>query len=260
MNTLQRRSLNNDGVKLSYLDAGGDGRPLIALHAYWMEAGTYADLAAAIAPECRVIALDLRGHGRSDHPADLSWGAFLGDLSALIAHLEISTPLVLAGNSFGGAIAFRHAARHPGTVAAMVIEESPAVLKADMDFMRAWEGTYPTREALLAKVGERLAWSVEPSLRKTDAGWTLAFSPTQLADALVGLNGDFWADWTATTCPVLLARGADSKAVNGEVLREMAQRRPNVQLVTFDAGHVIHHDLPDRFAEAKRRFLATIPQ
>jgi esterase len=253
---MERRSFRNDGVTLSFLDAGGEGRPLIALHAYWMEAGTYADLASAMAPAWRVIALDLRGHGRSDHPADLSWEAFLDDLSGLVAHLEISTPLVLAGNSFGGAVAFRHAARHPRTVAAMVIEETPAVLKADLDFMRAWAGTYPTREALLAKVGERLAWSVEPSIRKTDAGWTLAFSPNQLADALAGLNGDFWPDWTATTCPVLLARGSDSKAVDGDVLRQMAERRPNVELVTFDAGHVIHHDAPEAFAETTRRFLA----
>jgi hypothetical protein len=45
---MQRRTFRNDGVMLSYLDAGGDGKPLIALHAYWMEAGTYADLAAAL--------------------------------------------------------------------------------------------------------------------------------------------------------------------------------------------------------------------
>jgi esterase len=257
---MQRRSFSNDGVTLSYLDAGGDGRPLIALHAYWMEAGTYADFAAALAPEWRVIALDQRGHGHSDHPSDLSWDAFISDLSAFIAHLDIQHPVVLAGNSHGGMVAFRYAARNPGKVAAMVIEESPAAMNADLDFMRAWEGTYPTRDALVAKIGERLAWSVEPSFRNSDAGWTLAFSPTQLADALAGLNGDFWTDWTATDCPVLLARGADSKAVDGDILRAMAERRPNVQLVTFDAGHVIHHDAPDQFTETARRFLATIRQ
>ena len=44
---MRRASFEHNGVKLSYLDAGGDGVPVIALHAYWMEAGTYADLAAA---------------------------------------------------------------------------------------------------------------------------------------------------------------------------------------------------------------------
>ena len=44
---MRRASFEHDGVRLSYLDAGGEGVPVIALHAYWMEAGTYADLAAA---------------------------------------------------------------------------------------------------------------------------------------------------------------------------------------------------------------------
>lgn len=255
---MQRFSFGHDGVTLSYLDAGGDGRPLIALHAYWMEAGTYADLAAALAPDWRVIALDQRGHGHSDKPGDLSWDAFIGDLSAFLVHLGIEQPVVLAGNSHGGIVAFRYAARNPGKVSAMIIEESPVVEDAKLDFIRAWEGTFPSREALIAKIGNRLAWSVEPSFRQTDAGWTLAFSPNQLADALDGLNGDFWADWTATTCPVLLALGTDSKAVDGELLRTMAERRANVQLETFDAGHVIHHDRPDQFNETVRRFLARI--
>jgi esterase len=64
---MMRRSLAHDGLTLSYLDQGGDGIPIVALHAYWMEAGTYADLAEALAPKWRVIALDQRGHGHSDH-------------------------------------------------------------------------------------------------------------------------------------------------------------------------------------------------
>lgn len=252
---MQRKSFQHDGVTLSYLDAEGDGVALIALHAYWMEAGTYADLAAALAPRWRVIALDQRGHGHSDHPADLSWEAFIGDLDVLLDHLAIETPVAITGNSLGGTVAFRYAARHPSRVSAMIIEESPAKQAADLGFMRAWEGVYPTGEALLEKVGERLAWSVEPSIRRTDAGWKLAFSPTQLADALEGLKGDFWADWLASTCPVLLIRGKNSKAVNGAILEDMAKRRPNTTLLSFDAGHVVHHDQPSEFAEAVRAFL-----
>jgi esterase len=185
---MRRKSFQHDGVTLSYLDAEGDGVPLVALHAYWMEAGTYAALATALAPRWRVIALDQRGHGHSEHPANLSWEAFMGDLDAFLDHLAIKTPVVVTGNSLGGTVAFRYAARNPGRVSAMIIEESAAKQDGDLDFMRAWEGAYPTREALVEKIGERLAWSVEPSIRHTDAGWTLAFSPTQLADAGEGLK------------------------------------------------------------------------
>lgn len=42
-------------LNLPYFDRGGSGTPLVALHAYWMEASTYADLADALAPEWRVL-------------------------------------------------------------------------------------------------------------------------------------------------------------------------------------------------------------
>lgn len=252
---MKRHTFTHDGVTLSYIDYGGDGAPLIALHAYWMEAGTYAHLAKALAPDWRIFALDQRGHGHSDKPADLSWDAFMGDLAAFLEHLHITEPAVLIGNSHGGTVSFRYAARHPDRVRAMVIEESPVIENANLDFMREWAGFYPTREALAAKIGERLAWSVEPSFRETDAGWTLAFSPNQLADALKGLNGDFWSDWMATTCPVLVVRGAESRAVDGKMLEEMAAKRANTELGTFQAGHVVHHDDPEGFAAAVRQFL-----
>jgi esterase len=119
----------------------------------------------------------------------------------------------------------------------MIVDEAPAVQDAELGFMREWAGVYPTREALEAKIGERLAWSVAPSFRQTSEGWTLAFSPDALADALAGLKGDFWGDWSATDCPVLLVRGSQSRAVNGAVLEKMAAVRANTTLATFDAGH-----------------------
>lgn len=243
-------------MTLSYVDHGGSGEPLVALHAYWMESSTWAALAEALAPTYRVIALDQRGHGESDKPADLSWDAFIGDLEALLDHLELAHA-VLIGNSLGGTVAFRFAARHSGRVRAMIIEESPAVQVANLDFMRAWDGVFPTREALRDAIGERLAWSVEPSFRKTAEGWTLVFSASQLADALAGLRGDFWRDWLATDVPTLLFRGTESRAVDGEVLRAMAAKRPHTTLHELPAGHVVHHDALEAFARATQAFLAT---
>jgi pimeloyl-ACP methyl ester carboxylesterase len=69
------------------------------------------------------------------------------------------------------------------------------------------------------------------------------------------LNGDFWGDRLASTCPALVVRGTQSKVVDGGVLKAMAERRPNTELVSLDAGHVTHHDDPDGFNAAVRRFL-----
>lgn len=255
---MERKSFANNGVTLSYLDAEGDGEPVIALHAYWMEAGTYGEVARQLGPDWRIIALDQRGHGHSDKPADLSWDAFVGDLEALLDHLGLRAPVILMGNSLGGTVAFKLAARAPDRVRAMVIEESLAVEDMELDFMRGWAGVFPTRDALLEAVGERMAWSVEPSIRQTEDGFTLAFSPTKLADAQAALNGDFWSEWLTTTCPVLLVRGLESRAVDEDMLQEMSSRRGNTRLESLPAGHVVHHDAPAPFVALVRDFLTSV--
>lgn len=53
---MERRSFTHQDLQLSYLDSGGSGPVLIALHAHWMEARTFAPLAAVLAPEWRVVA------------------------------------------------------------------------------------------------------------------------------------------------------------------------------------------------------------
>jgi hypothetical protein len=47
---MKRYQFQHDGLMFSYLDAGGDGRILVALHAHWMEGLTFAPLAAELAP------------------------------------------------------------------------------------------------------------------------------------------------------------------------------------------------------------------
>ena len=55
---MRRGQLSRNGLTLSFLDAGGPGPALVALHAHWMEAVTYAPLAEALAPDWRVVALE----------------------------------------------------------------------------------------------------------------------------------------------------------------------------------------------------------
>jgi pimeloyl-ACP methyl ester carboxylesterase len=53
----------NDGRRLAYVDFGGDGAPILALHGHFGRARMFAPLAAALAPAYRVISLEQRGHG-----------------------------------------------------------------------------------------------------------------------------------------------------------------------------------------------------
>jgi pimeloyl-ACP methyl ester carboxylesterase len=251
---MKRAAFKHDGLTLSYLDSGGAGPLIVTLHAMWMEARSFEPFAQAL-PKWRVVSLDQRGHGLSDHSTDYSRKAFVGDIRALLDHLKVTKPVVLVGNSLGGSNAFIFAAKHPKRVRALVIEESPPVGDGSFDFVLVWRGLFPTREALEKKIGERLAWSVAPSFRETARGWTLAFDPADLVAIKKVLNGDYWRDWLATTCPALVVRGTESRAVDGKVLQAMADRRPNTKLLSLKAGHVVHHDAAGKFNTAVKRFI-----
>ncbi|GAA3524950.1 alpha/beta hydrolase [Amycolatopsis ultiminotia] len=92
-------------------------------------ASFYLTLAAPVAGAgIDVLAYDLRGHGRTEQPATgYRVRDFVADLRALLDGLEVSRPVHLVGNSFGGTVALSFAAAHPDRVATVVsIEAEPA--------------------------------------------------------------------------------------------------------------------------------------
>jgi esterase len=254
---MQRHSFQHDGLALSFLDDGGEGRPLIALHSHWMEGLTYAPLAHALAPHWRVIAPDQRGHGHSDHAPTYTRDDYLGDLAALYAHLGLAQAVVL-GNSLGGANAYQFAARHPERVRATIIEDIGAVIADDASFVLAWAGTFPTREALEQRVGARMAPYLRESFRHTPEGWRLAFDPKDMVSSQQALNGDHWKDWLASACPALLIHGLESQVTKQDQLEQLVARRPNARLQSLKGGHVVHVDNPSGYVAAVRAFLEEV--
>ncbi|MHB8254265.1 MAG: alpha/beta fold hydrolase [Acidiferrobacter sp.] len=227
---------------------------MVALHALWMEAVTYTPLAFALTPQWRVIALDQRGHGYSDHAENYTREGYLGDLAALFAHLRIDQA-VLLGNSLGGVNAYQFAARYPERVRALIIEDIGAEVAADAAFTLPWGGIFPNHEALAERVGARLLPYLRDSFRQTSNGWQLAFDPREMVASQLHLNGDHWGDWLATSCSALLIRGQGSRITTAEHIQEMARRRPHTDLVTLTGGHVVHFDNPEGFTACVRTFL-----
>lgn len=252
---MERRQFQQDGLTFSYLDSGGSGPTLVALHAHLMEATTFAPLAAALAPDWRVIALDQRGHGYSSHAASYTRADYIGDIEALFAHLGVGRTVFL-GNSLGGVNAYQFAALHPQHVSALIIEDIGVVVTDDISFILPWEGTFATREDLAARIGTRFAPYFKDSFRETETGWKLAFEPREMVVSQQHLCGDHWLDWLASNCPALQIRGSESRVTSAEQLEQMAARRPNTTLVTLNGGHVLHKEAPAEFNRAVRTFLA----
>jgi esterase len=255
---MERRAFERDGLTLSYLDAGGSGRPLIALHAHWMEASTFASLAAAVAPAWRVLALDQRGHGFSDRAASYRRADYLDDLAGFLDHLGVPSA-VLLGNSLGGVNAYQFAVRHPDRVEALIVEDIGVEIGDDTSFALPWAGLYATRAALEARLGPRFAVSLAAAIRETARGWRLAFDPHDTVASQAALNGDYWTEWTSSRCPALVVRGRESRVTSQAHLEQMVSRRAGATLVTLDGGHVVHADNPRGFADAVLAFLRALP-
>lgn len=255
---MKRHVFQHNGLTFSYLDSGGDGQILIALHAHWMEGSTFVPLAAALAPEWRVIALDQRGHGYSNHAATYTRDDYLDDLLALFVHLHLKKPVVLLGNSLGGINAYHFAARYPHLVRAIIIEDigvEIAADSADMNFVLAWDGIFKTREELEQRVGARFQPYLQDSFRQTKEGWRLAFNPHDMVVSGTCVMGDHWKEWLATDCLALLIRGKESRVTTHAHLEEMSLRRPNTFFSTLEAGHIVHFDNPTDFTKVVSKFL-----
>ncbi len=251
-----RSELSLDGRRLSYLDFGGSGRPLLALHGHFGEGRVFARLAAALSPKWRVIAPDQRGHGESDRPPDYSRTGYVGDALALLDHLGIESAAVV-GHSLGGVNAYQLAAWNPHRVTALVIEDIGTVIDDDLSFGLAWPRRAESRGALDAALG-RIAPYLIDAVRSFPDGWGLAFRPEDMVISQRELNGDHWSDWLATECPALLLHGSQSRVLSTGQAKDMVAKRPNSRLIEFSAGHVIHDDLPEAFAAAVRDFLDTL--
>jgi pimeloyl-ACP methyl ester carboxylesterase len=105
------------------------------------------------------VMYDLRGHGRSERPpAGYRLEDFAADLDGLLAGLDITGPVHLIGNSFGGTVALDYAVHRPGRVATVtVIESGPATQEwADtmVSALRQATETLPENEALAWFVAE----------------------------------------------------------------------------------------------------------
>jgi pimeloyl-ACP methyl ester carboxylesterase len=112
-----------NGIRVHYLDWGGLGPVLILIHPGLDNAHIFDDLAPAFTEHFRVIAYDLRGHGRSDAKLPFDTTTRTEDLRGLMDSLGIARAH-LAGWSMGGNDITAMAGTHPERVYSLVYLES----------------------------------------------------------------------------------------------------------------------------------------
>jgi pimeloyl-ACP methyl ester carboxylesterase len=126
------------GVKLRYI-VDGQGPPVVLIHGLTADAKLqWADpgIIKALARDNRVIAMDCRGHGKSDKPHEpAAYGIeMVEDVCRLLDHLDIKRANIV-GYSLGGSIALKLLVAHPDRCSSVILGES-AVYHEHYDFSK----------------------------------------------------------------------------------------------------------------------------
>jgi pimeloyl-ACP methyl ester carboxylesterase len=152
------RYVDTNGIRLRLLDFGGDGPTIVLLPGLTANATFFAGLVeAGLAPALHVVAVDLRGRGRSDKP-DTGYGMddHAADIVGVLDDLEIERA-ILGGHSFGGLLTYYLAANVPDRVDRCVVLDAPAyvdpmIVEQIQPTLDRLGRTLPSREEYLETV------------------------------------------------------------------------------------------------------------
>ena len=267
-------TLTLHGSDFHYTECGDRNAPsIVMLHGVTGHARTWDAEGAALATRYRVLALDQRGHGDTDPPADADYSmvSLSGDLAAFADALGLQTFGIVA-LSLGGRVAIHYAAAHPTRVTRLVVVDiGPDIAPAGRARVGQFMATAPERFATLDDVvayqrqsnprySEALLRArVEHGVRPLPGGgftWKYDRGLRELVRAGRWSDPiDLWPAWTALACPTLLVRGALSDILSADTATKMIDAQPRARLVEVaDAGHTVPGDQPEAFVKLLREF------
>ncbi len=112
--------------KLYVDDGGAGGLPVVFVHSFGGSTVHWKDQLAHLRTNRRAIAIDLRGHGKSEAPAnnDYSVTSLAGDIAAVADQLKLDR-FILVGHSMGGSAAVAYTGVHPEHVAGLLLVGTP---------------------------------------------------------------------------------------------------------------------------------------
>ena len=260
-----------DGVELALHCLGGDGPPLLFVHATGFNGRTYGPLTSRLTEHFTVWAPDLRAHGWSPPPVDRDflWTTLAADLLGIVDHLGIAQgELDCVGHSIGAATLLLADTLRPGTIGRMYGYE-PVVWRLEDQF---GPGENPLI-ALTTKRREEFASRGEAFERfasrppfggvRADAlASYLANGFEDLPDGSVRLRcraadeaATYDGEWVSTTArlegsatPVVIGKGLEMTFEDIGVPAHEAL--PNSKLITYHGlGHFGPFEAPDVIAD-----------
>ena len=257
--------------------------PIVALHGWLDNAGSFSAIAPLLARDHYVVAVDLRGHGRSSHIPAGAWYHYVDyfdDLRAVLDYFGWARA-TLFGHSLGGTLASLFAASHPERVKTLLLvealgpltvapEDTLAQLRRGLDERAAFANRRALRvfgdleaaiearamasgfsseisralvERGVQEVEGGYVWSSDPRLTLTSAQ---RYSEAQVLAMLGGIR--------APTLLILAEPG--TSYLPDAMMRERAAQVADIEVVRVAGHHHVHLESPQAVFEIVERFIA----
>ncbi|MFV8818633.1 alpha/beta fold hydrolase [Haliea sp. E17] len=278
---------SEDGLKLYARDypcadpAVAQPGLVLCMHGLTRNSADFAGLAPHLSQRYRVVAVDVRGRGRSEYdsnPANYTPLTYARDMLHLLDQLDVPQA-VLCGTSMGGLMALLMTAMAPARVRAIILNDiGPEIDPRGLERIKNYVGKAQPVIDWAGAVAQSRGINGEAFPDFTDADWlhfaravyreehgvpVLAYDQAiaQPVDADDGaaIPADLWPVFDAAAAhPMLVVRGALSDILAASCVATMQRRKPDLQYAELsNRGHAPTLDEPAARA-AIDTFLASL--
>ena len=266
-------SVHVNGLNIHYLDWGGPStRNLLLVHGQGGNAHNWDHIARALHDEFRVIAIDQRGLGDSDHTWE-GYGVaqFGSDLAEFVEKIGIA-PCDYVGASLGARNGIAYAGDRSDHLKHFVCldcgpEMSVAFARGQISGLnKRLLGWRSVEEYVHLQMRNNprpgkdyYSHQARHSLRLNYADKLVAKSDPEM----FWINGGFgarevpylWEQWAKIGCPIMEMKGGESEFLSPEIKARMIDTQPSMTWIdVHDSGHVITGDNPDFLISELRGF------
>jgi 3-oxoadipate enol-lactonase len=269
--SVQSVTVDAPGARLHVAVAGPEhGPPLVLLHGFPLHSGMWSAQIEALANEWRVIAPDLRGHGKSEVGDGQYAIDFLADdLFAVLDALAPKRRVVACGLSMGGYVLLRAVEREPKRFAALILADTRSGIDRDEGRLKRFDGVRTLREKGAAGYAEgfvkgalgKTTHAERPEVVAAVTEMAAAADPKGLIGALLAMAArtDTTDMLEKLSMPTLVVVGDEDTLTHPDHSREMATRIAGARLVVIPgAGHLTPMEAPGAFTATLRGFLGTL--
>lgn len=267
---------NSGFHNLCYREWGDGDNPkvLICVHGLSRNRLDFDTLAAALADEYRVLAIDMPGRGGSDwlpDPADYNYPYFQSLLASLIA-VSGASSVDWVGTSMGGILGMCLASLPRTPIRRLVLNDIGPFIsgasRAANTNRAAAAAVYPSEQEAIEFVLETrksfgpftpeaaMKFARDSLMRSADGQWRLHYDPRIIYGRDTS-DADMWAQWDRINIPVLTIWGVDSILLSADTVERMRATGPRSAVYAMPGiGHCPGLTSADEIAQV-RSFLLT---